>query len=224
MAKLFSQLIIILPLLYTIQSCKKGDNDPFLSLRTRKARFCGEWKVTHEDGKSNYNQSGEFNYSNTLNYSYNGVAKTTNSYGQSPVITSNQISYTSYNNTTTEQYMENYFFEEDGTFNYQYTNTLASSLKEFSGTWKFLPKNENGTTKNKETVLLEYTNCYLIDETRQSTTMFPGGFIKTKIYAIDELKNKEMILIFTNSYSNYDKLNHGSSYSTKTTTTLTSIN
>lgn len=30
----------------TVSSCKKGENDPFLSLRSRKARVTGEWKLT----------------------------------------------------------------------------------------------------------------------------------------------------------------------------------
>jgi hypothetical protein len=36
-------------LLFTAQSCKKGENDPFLALKSRDARVAGEWKLTSQD-------------------------------------------------------------------------------------------------------------------------------------------------------------------------------
>ena len=41
-------------LVANLSSCKKGENDPFLSLKSRKARLCGEWTVTKSEGTSSY--------------------------------------------------------------------------------------------------------------------------------------------------------------------------
>jgi hypothetical protein len=38
-------LLLILSVLAVFTSCKKGDNDPFLSLKSRKGRLSGDWKV-----------------------------------------------------------------------------------------------------------------------------------------------------------------------------------
>ena len=37
---------------FTIQSCRKGKDDPFISLRSRDGRLCREWKLTSITGYS----------------------------------------------------------------------------------------------------------------------------------------------------------------------------
>jgi hypothetical protein len=39
-------LFVVLAAAFVLPSCKKGENDPFLSLHSRKARVVGEWKLT----------------------------------------------------------------------------------------------------------------------------------------------------------------------------------
>lgn len=39
-------VITALTLVLLISSCRKGEEDPFLSLRSREARLCGYWKLT----------------------------------------------------------------------------------------------------------------------------------------------------------------------------------
>lgn len=43
-------LVAILSLTF-LAACKKGENDPFLSLRTRNARITGTWKLTAQETK-----------------------------------------------------------------------------------------------------------------------------------------------------------------------------
>ncbi|PIP55156.1 MAG: hypothetical protein COX07_01410 [Bacteroidetes bacterium CG23_combo_of_CG06-09_8_20_14_all_32_9] len=43
--KIIKLLLLLVIIIVIIPSCKKGDNDPFLSLRSRKARITGEWKL-----------------------------------------------------------------------------------------------------------------------------------------------------------------------------------
>ena len=38
-------LLLILALVAAFTSCKKGENDPFLSLKSRKGRLAGDWIV-----------------------------------------------------------------------------------------------------------------------------------------------------------------------------------
>ena len=38
-------LFIIIIVVFTMSSCKKGEDDPFISFRSRKARITGEWNL-----------------------------------------------------------------------------------------------------------------------------------------------------------------------------------
>jgi hypothetical protein len=51
MKNLFKTLIAVAIVSVTVQSCKKGEDDPALSLRSRDARLIGEWKLTKYDSK-----------------------------------------------------------------------------------------------------------------------------------------------------------------------------
>lgn len=47
------------------QGCRKGDNDPFFSLKSRKARLTGTWELTNLEAQELIefsNQSGELSY------------------------------------------------------------------------------------------------------------------------------------------------------------------
>lgn len=45
MKNLFKTFIAVAIVSVTVQSCKKGEDDPALSLSSRKARFAGEWTI-----------------------------------------------------------------------------------------------------------------------------------------------------------------------------------
>ncbi|MDD4575741.1 MAG: hypothetical protein PHI36_04870, partial [Bacteroidales bacterium] len=40
-------LLLLAVFATTFSACKKGEDDPALSLRSRKARVAGEWKMTN---------------------------------------------------------------------------------------------------------------------------------------------------------------------------------
>ena len=53
----------------TLSSCKKGENDPFLSLRTRKARLVSDWKL--KDGHATrVQQSNSSGVTTTTNWTF----------------------------------------------------------------------------------------------------------------------------------------------------------
>jgi hypothetical protein len=88
-------------------SCRKGEDDPLLSLRSRKARVAGEWKMT----------SGEKTYldNNSDKVVYNGTTAT-----------SGNFSY---------DYTLKMTFKKDGSFSMEELD--GKSLTSASGTWDF---------------------------------------------------------------------------------------
>ncbi|MBI3233934.1 MAG: hypothetical protein HYZ42_07810, partial [Bacteroidetes bacterium] len=44
-------LVVLMAALTTLNSCKRGDNDPFLSLRGRDGRLKGAWTLSAVSGK-----------------------------------------------------------------------------------------------------------------------------------------------------------------------------
>ena len=64
MKKIITLSILLIISTITVQSCKKGENDPLFSLRTRTNRLSGNWKVVKEEIKETItnNQSGDTSY------------------------------------------------------------------------------------------------------------------------------------------------------------------
>lgn len=199
---LFFSLIFILP------SCKKGENDPFISLQTRKARLCGEWKVSREEGQifSTYDNH-YINYCDTSIYSFDGTTKLGTSVGKQTVTYPTSIDELPYNKSINEQYSEKYIFKRNGTFDYEYINADDASQKNYSGTWKFLPKDKGTDAKNKERIILQFTTCLIIDANGYYSQIFPLNFSTNKIVFIDKLRSKEIILFYENQWTNSDGFN-----------------
>jgi hypothetical protein len=159
-------------------ACKKGENDPGISLRGRKARFVGEWKTTA------------------------GVTKTTSGAGTTTeTYTETGVTYTSGAGSATSTWSQTLTVEKDGTFKMvenetpQGGNTTTTSAK---GRWMFAGKNKDAELKNKEAVILTITEVTATTGGSSSTTTVTNpdnGFIWT----IDQLKNDEMIVKYSTS-------------------------
>lgn len=149
----------------TIESCRKGEGDPFISLLSRKARITGEWKVTSGKGK-------EINGSLETNWTYDGTTQ---------VFTGNS----SYTDTFTQEYI----FEKDGTFKWITTtpNSSVAEVQTYTGTWNF--SSGIGKQKNKSQIIL----TLLTYDNGISSTTFTGSDAPTIIYDLYQLKNKEII-------------------------------
>lgn len=218
MKKLIILSIGAIALITSISSCKKGENDPALSLKTRKARLAGEWTVTKEEGTStstSVNSGGGAtvttvtNSSSTYdgsNYSSTSTSTTTSSMGGTP---------TTNTSTNSSVYSTSYTFEKDGTFQLQTVYPASSTTETYEGTWAFIGKSKTVDLKNKEAVLLtilKYTEAQSGVTTSETAT----GFDQSYVMLIDQLKSKEIIFMNETSYSS-----DGYSESDKTTTTLT---
>ncbi len=190
-----------------LDSCKKGENDPFLSLKSRKARVVGEWTVTAAS-ITDINDSGSS--STTTNTTYDGTTETT----------------TVGSNSSTRTVTYTYTFVKDGTFTSVETETgtvLSTPYTDVTttqGNWNFtgrIGKDE----KNKESIVL-YTTSMKNDftmsgNTTTSTSSYTGTSRGNMVFRLDRLSNKEMIVLISGT----DTDNAGDVDSSEGTMTMT---
>lgn len=147
--------------------CKKGEGDPFLSLKSRKARLSGEWKVSAGKG-SDTDASG------TDNWVYDGTTQTTT---------------TSTNNTITDKYTVTYEFEKDGAFKMVQTdnNTSTAIVTTVTGTWNWT--GGVGDVKSKSQIVM----TWLSTSTGSATQTWTGDNAPQMVMDVYQLKGKEII-------------------------------
>ncbi|MCE3226283.1 MAG: hypothetical protein K0S32_834 [Bacteroidetes bacterium] len=162
-------IIILSSLIFT--TCKKGPDDPQISLRTRKARVVGEWRMKsgtasitlEETGEPPFNQAHQFDGSNsTINQTESG-----------------NVAYI-YKST----YILSVKFNSDGTF--EMNEAYIGKPLTATGHWNF--GGRVGDVKNKEEIIM------VIDKVSNGDT---DGHIFNKwgsefVYKIVGLHNKEM--------------------------------
>ena len=191
----------------TFQSCKKGEEDPGLSLRSRTARLAGEWTVT----EMNQTATSENTNSSSGGFSSSGTSVEDQSFdGTSLTIYSTNTSVNSVGTTTTLDTMVydvvgmTYTIEKDGTFkstnNKMATETNTYSwgtvtykqeeVEEISGSWDF--NSGVGEEGSKERVYFYYNSGTRTTTSTQTVTYTDGSPTETDV-------DTE---VFTYSYSN----------------------
>jgi hypothetical protein len=212
--------LIILSLIFPLlESCKKGENDPFLSLSSRKSRVEGTWTVSKMTAT---------NTSSTLMGATALITNATMSYdGQTATAevsagSSGSTPTTSYD---TMYYTSSYTFAKEGTFE----STMDYDFPDYpdddevvkrTGVWTF--SGGTGDIKNKENLILSTTALVLTETENGSTTTanytYDGNYTEdyegnaiNSVYSIKQLKSKEMVLTFkeyntdqSGNYSNTD--------------------
>ena len=190
--------LIILSLVFPIiESCKKGENDPFLSLSSRKSRVEGTWTVSKMTGTNTSSTlMGATTLTSSASMNYDGQTETT-------VFSSG--STTSHD---TSHYTISYTFTKEGTFectmDYNFPDDPNDDeIVKRSGIWTF--SGGTGEIKNKENLILSTTALVLTETDNGSTTTasyaydgnysedYAGNPINT-VFSIKQLKSKEMIL------------------------------
>lgn len=159
-----------------LESCKKGEGDPALSLRSRKARFAGEWTVSAGKGSSTSGGS-------TTSWVYDGTTETT--------------TYPSPLPQGTDKYTIAFTIEKDGTWTSVYTDTDANPdpVLTQTGTWNFT--GGVGEAKNKSSVIMR-----TLTMTQGSTSVtYTGDDGPVSMMDIYQLKNKEIIVKTTGTTS-----------------------
>ena len=188
MKKLFFLAAGVLFLSANLSSCKKGENDPTLSLRSRKARLTGEWTVTSINGLNSQIYSNPDNPNNMISeYIYNGSTQTnTTKDGNGTVL----------GTSTSDEFTLTFSFKKDGTFTITQKETANSIEMTSSGNWIFLNKNKNSKLKNKEAILLSMTSDNTINNGVSLLNTYSGlQGPNSLIFEIDELKNNQITFI-----------------------------
>ncbi len=209
-------MIIVLPLLTT--SCfKKGEDDPFFSIYTRKARVTGKWNITNMQSiiKTTYNTDVQVKRTTTID----GLAWSEFT----------EILNTDSTRLVKGKVLENrnfVYFDKEGiyrqTYEYEYTveeptgeDSEESSFTQFrvfeekSGTWNFLGNIDDYKNKERMAVVIEEskqiiqvytmtisedseeTPTWSFDSTYSTSVKYENGEYST-IWELDMLKNKEI--------------------------------
>jgi hypothetical protein len=158
-------------------SCKKGENDPFISLRSRKARIVGEWKLQK------------------------GFEKTTGAYPEAIVYGETTGTKTDDSGTKNFTYSKEYTFKNDGNYSYTYTEKMdgdTATIEKVEGRWTFMARNKPGKIKDKESILLtetKFTSEYAGNNNTRSDSNPTDGIL----FYINQLENKIMVVKATSN-------------------------
>lgn len=157
-------------------SCRKGEDDPFLSLRSRKARVAGAWSMTDGSG------------STVTTFPGSTITESWTSDGASRNYTT---AYTDTSGTFTSSYSEDYkflcSFDKDGTF--VLTEKINMEVTTKRGTWNF----NEGPGKEARTQLLLTVSWEML--TFGSVQTYEGANRPVEVFGINELRHKKMVLI-----------------------------
>lgn len=176
--------------------CKKGENDPALSLLSRKARLSGSWELSSANYTNNYD-------GDITTYSYDGTLMT---------ITGN-------GNTDVKNWSEKITINKDGSFtstetrDYQYYDyndfewKTGTYIEAIEGIWFFVDGNKDLDVKSKERVAFQVqksTTTYPTSNGTETYTNTYSGQSNSQINLIllDELAKKEIIMKYDYSHLN----------------------
>ncbi len=191
MKRAISFIIISVIMLTGLNSCfKKGENDPFVSLLTRKARLKGDWQLSNMESK----------------------VTTTNSTGTSvetAVFNGSTLTVTNANGTYKLDFTYQITFNKKGSYEEKIDivdpSTGSFYRKTEKGNWTFLGKSKEGDLKNKEAIILSPTSIHEESPIDATNIIITGGFgssglfstannEQTKTLKLERLTKKEMVI------------------------------
>ncbi len=189
MKKALFSILAVAVVATSLTSCKKGENDPALSLKSRKGRLAGTWTVSAMDW-TDTDVSGGTTTTVTNTYENNQRVEVT-TIGTAPAVT-NKYDLT-----------ETMTIEKDGSFTWSSTEkwvesqgtpiTTAPEQKiEAKGSWAFNGKSKTVEQKNKESFSIFPTSVTYTALTTATTTY--TGWTDATTWVIDQLKSKELII------------------------------
>ncbi|MEI6766096.1 MAG: hypothetical protein WCM76_10665 [Bacteroidota bacterium] len=165
---------IVAPLL---NSCKKGEEDPWFSFYSRKTRLCQAWKFSFYKRVEQHNAT-------IVSYTYDG-----SSFRK---ISSNDQYISAGSMVIT--------FSTNGTYKWEQQTTTDTSTYNYSeqGNWYFSGKNSDGETKSKELLSLQkkdMTETSTSNNSISTITYKGSGDLGTNVFKIVGLSSKEVHLI-----------------------------
>jgi len=182
--------------------CKKGEGDPALTLRSRKARVVGDWKVTA--GKSTENNDGDIT-TTTFNGSTETVVDTGNGYIDQLTM---KYSFDKQGGYTYSILRVHTVVQDDFPLNNWTYTSITTTNETGKGMWNFTGK--IGELKNKSQLNMEWTSntqtvswsweqedntgATVADDNGSDTYInSTTGWNYAGVVDLYELKNKEMI-------------------------------
>ena len=181
---IFKMTMVLFISVIAFSGCKKGEDDPGISFRSRTARLAGNWKLSSMDYTTTNTGNGS---TSTAHYTYSGTIL-------SYVYTSN-----GYTDTQTLMYTNNIEIEKDGTYNQTIIYDGNNNIE--TGNWLWVRKSKEQDLKKKEAVLFSSTSKTDSD----GTSTYSG---KTNLggnaMVIKRLANKEMVFLFDYSHTTSD--------------------
>lgn len=156
-----------------LTSCRKGENDPAISLLPRRTRLLGDWKLTGGEYKRTSNDT-------LVTTTYSESAATT----FHPVSGTSQVAHTS-----------EIRFENDGKFSEKTTITrpgLAPEVYSSIGRWNFMNRNKSQDLKTKEALMISTETYIEAGPGTCNCTITASGPEAASIWVLDQLKNKEI--------------------------------
>lgn len=178
---IFQKLLLFLTFVFLFSECKKGEDDPLISIQTRKSRLTGKWKLT--GGKILYND-----VVNNVNYSLDGST-----------FFAKIRAWNDAYDTTGIYSIELNIFRNGG---FELKELYGTRVVECSGDWNF--NSGVGKQKGKADVI------FSIEEVNDGfTTDHLFNRLSTNfIYNIKELRNKKLVMkstgrVYSNTRGNY---------------------
>lgn len=159
----------------TFSGCKKGEDDPALSLYSRKARLAGEWTLKQRTLK--YVEQGMYSSFSLTSVYADGLVNETVIMAETPWPADTNQSSFAYAQTNT--------FEKDGSYQEVTVGPNGTSTEE--GVWSFIKKSQQNDLQNKEAILLTPRKI-----TGKYNNEIIAGSYHPKVYVLKQLKNKHM--------------------------------
>jgi hypothetical protein len=169
--------IISILVTLTLFSCKKGEDDPAISLRSRKERLAGEWSLASGKLTESYDD-----HANAIKFGRSFTFKS-GRYEASQTI----VNYTQFKGAFSLKLI----IDKNGTFTSK--EQFDSRELHAEGVWDFLQK--SGDLKNKEEV--NFIVGKLSKGSSYDYHVFNWG-LTTMRYRIKELRNKTLVLTVQN--------------------------
>jgi hypothetical protein len=190
-------IVMVGGLMMASSGCKKGENDPSISLRSRTARLAGEWNLSAEDYKES---SISDNSSTTETVTYDGSILTTVTVRKYKDWTGKDTTVT---NTETDSYTEKLTINKDGSFTREII--YGSTRTNYEGNWMWMKGNSEQELKNKQAIILSTTKYTYVDGDGNTSYHNESGKSNfSNMIVIDRLANKEMVFLYDTKYSDDD--------------------
>lgn len=190
-------------------SCKKGENDPMISLKSRDSRMAGEWTLSKiEQTKTTDAKGNTINsttYSNTLTTettTFDGATKTwveKKDYSGNPVPTTTSETTTKVYAETVDITLDKHGIAKATVTTTYKSKTLATTPANACGTFGTPGVSCDGvytvTTPTTSTMTYEGTWSWANNKKNKEAITLNLGALISGTYMVDQLKSKETVLI-----------------------------